>query len=77
MSCKTHNLEISNFFWKFYFLGIVHENHCFRMANRNNFIVTMVRNLGKHDAKFLNEKILVEKDFSEGYPDRLSRLRVV
>ena len=47
------------------------------MANRNNFIVTMVRNLGKHDAKFLNEKILVEKDFSEGYPDRLSRLRVV
>ena len=52
------------------------SNH-FRMANRNNFLTTMVRNLGKHDSKFLEEKILVEKEFSQGYPDRMSMLRVV
>ena len=37
------------------------------MTSRNNFMLTLVRNLGKHGENFLNDTILKEKDFREDF----------
>ena len=37
------------------------------MSSRNNFMLTLVRNLGKHGEIFLNETILKNKEFREGF----------
>ena len=36
-------------------------------------MLTLVRNLGKHDAKFLEETILIEKEFSSGLSEPVGR----
>ena len=36
------------------------------MTSRQNFMKTLVRNLGKHDNNFFENEILVKKEFSKG-----------
>ena len=40
--------------------------------SRENFTLTMVRNLGKHDSNFLETKILPKKEFRTGSEWRLT-----